>query len=137
MSGVEDSLARAKAVIAGDAHMGGPGGTVGLLRRVCQAALWTLAGSGAGVAVMTGDGVRGVGAASDPAAERVEELQFTLGEGPCIDAYTLRCRVLVPDLTDGAMTQFRYQLVARSGSLRQRPRVRWGPHQFIRSPYSG
>jgi hypothetical protein len=80
--------------------------TVALLRRVCQAAVQTLAASGAGVTVMTGDGVRGVSAASDPDSARLEELQFVLGEGPCIEAYGSRRPVLISDLTDGAMTRW-------------------------------
>jgi hypothetical protein len=44
--------------------------------------------------------VRGLSTASDPAAERIEDLQFVLGEGPCIDAFANRRPVLVPDLSD-------------------------------------
>ncbi|SCL34226.1 GAF domain-containing protein [Micromonospora nigra] len=79
---------------------------MGLLRRVCGAAVQTLSASGAGVAMMAGQGIRGVYAASDPSAERLEELQFTLGEGPCLDAYASRRPVLVPELTDSAMTRW-------------------------------
>lgn len=35
---------------------------------------------------------------SDPTAEKLERLQFTLGEGPCVDAWAGRSPVLVPDL---------------------------------------
>lgn len=51
---------------------------------------------------MTADGTCGVTAASDPASERIEELQFTLGEGPCIDAFADRKPVLTADLADTA-----------------------------------
>lgn len=84
----------------------GPGGTVGLLRLACGSAVQTLSASGAAITVMTGDGVRGVGAASDVGSERLEELQFTLGEGPCIEAYASRRPILVPDLANGAMTRW-------------------------------
>ncbi|MGN9813674.1 GAF and ANTAR domain-containing protein [Micromonospora sp. BQ11] len=77
---------------------GGAGGNDGLLRRVCGAAAQELAASGAGISVMTEDGVRGASAASDPVSERLEELQFTLGEGPCIDAFASRRPVLISDL---------------------------------------
>ncbi|WP_203751488.1 GAF and ANTAR domain-containing protein [Actinoplanes cyaneus] len=70
----------------------------GLLHRVVAAATGALAASGAGVSVMTESGERGVYAASDPLTERMEEMQFVLGEGPCWDAFTLRRPVLVPDL---------------------------------------
>ena len=66
MSGIEDRYDRAKALIAGQPEPGTGGGTVGVLRRLCGAAVQTMAASGAGVTLMTGDGVRGAGAASDP-----------------------------------------------------------------------
>jgi GAF domain-containing protein len=70
----------------------------GLLYRVCTAATQTLAASGSGISMMTEAGARGVYAASDPLTERIEELQFVLGEGPCWEAFSLRRPVLVPDL---------------------------------------
>jgi hypothetical protein len=106
MSGIEDRYDRAKAFIAGQPDSATSGGTAGVLRRLCGAAVQTMAASGAGVTLMTGDGVRGAGAASDPGSARLEELQFTLGEGPCIDAYASRRPVLVPELADGAMTRW-------------------------------
>jgi hypothetical protein len=73
-----------------------------LLQRVCRAAVAPLSACGAGISVMTSDGTRGVSAASDPVSDRVEELQFTLGEGPCIDAFADRRPVLAADLSDAA-----------------------------------
>jgi hypothetical protein len=84
----------------------GPGGSAGLLQRVCTAAAGALSASGAGISVMTDDGVRGVTAASDPFSAHVEELQFLLGEGPCMDAFDTRRPVLVPDLADGATARW-------------------------------
>jgi len=55
---------------------------------------------------MASDGVHGMAAASDPDTARIEELQFTFGEGPCIDAVAAGRPVLVPDLTDGAMSRW-------------------------------
>ncbi|GAA2519897.1 GAF and ANTAR domain-containing protein [Winogradskya humida] len=74
----------------------------GFLRGVCGAAAEVLSASGAGISIMTDDGTRGETAASDSACERIEELQFILGEGPCMDAFTSRRPVLVPDLGDPA-----------------------------------
>lgn len=71
-----------------------------LLQRICRAVVEAVPASGSGISVMTSDGVLGVCAASDPASERVEELQFVLGEGPCVDAFGTRKPVLTPDLTD-------------------------------------
>ncbi len=58
----------------------------------------TLPVSGVGLAVMTDDGPAGTVAASDAGALRLEELQFTLGQGPCVDASRTGRPVLVPDL---------------------------------------
>ncbi len=73
-----------------------------VLRRVCDAAAQALSASGVGVSVMTDHGIRGVYATTDAASERMEEAQFVLGEGPCVDAFTSRRPVLVADLVDGA-----------------------------------
>ena len=81
-------------------------GPARFLTRMCRAAARTLSASGTGVSVFTDDAVRGVGAASDPRSERVEELQFVLGEGPCIDAFDSRHPVLVADLAGEAMTRW-------------------------------
>ncbi|MEH1164118.1 GAF and ANTAR domain-containing protein [Micromonospora sp. CPCC 205539] len=78
----------------------GSGGSDGLLRRVCDVAAQELAASGVGISVITEDGVRGASAASDPVSERIEELQFVFGEGPCIDAFASRRPVLISDLGD-------------------------------------
>ncbi|MFI6243038.1 GAF and ANTAR domain-containing protein [Micromonospora sp. NPDC050795] len=102
-----------------------PGDTddqAGLLRRVCGAAAQALSASGAGVSVMTVDGARGATAASDPLSERFEELQFVLGEGPCIDAFATRRPVLVPDLGESGPGAGRrwpfYTPAARQAGLR-------------------
>lgn len=81
-------------------------GVPGVLRRVCSAAQRVLAASGVGVSVLVHDGMRGVAAVSEPSCYRLEELQFTLGEGPCVDAYTTRQPVLVPDIRDGAVQRW-------------------------------
>jgi len=54
--------------------------------------------SGAGLAFMSTRGHGGTVAASDDAAAELEDLQFTLGEGPCLDASRTGRPVLVPDL---------------------------------------
>ena len=55
--------------------------------------------SGAGISVVTTAGNRGVVCATDDVSSRIEDLQFTLGEGPCIDAARTGAPVLVPDLS--------------------------------------
>jgi hypothetical protein len=104
VSGVDDQLVRVMALIAQQPP--GPDGGDGVasfLRRLCAAAVPALAASGAGLSVMADNEIRGLTTASDPAAERIEELQFVLGEGPCIDAFATRRPVLIPDLSDGPM----------------------------------
>jgi hypothetical protein len=53
---------------------------------------------GVGLALMTDDGPAGTVAASDAGARELEELQFTLGQGPCVDASRTGRPVLAPDL---------------------------------------
>ncbi|MEH1123143.1 GAF domain-containing protein [Micromonospora sp. CPCC 206061] len=104
---MDDLAARTKALIA--RQPAGPHvetSIVGFLQRLCAAATRALAVSGAGVTLMAEDGVRGLVTASDPATERIEDVQFVLGEGPCIDAFEARRPVLVPDLADGALSRW-------------------------------
>jgi GAF domain-containing protein len=54
--------------------------------------------TGVGLAVVSAEGVSGVVAATGGPAQRMEDLQFTLGEGPCADASTSRRPVLCSDL---------------------------------------
>ena len=43
--------------------------------------------TGAGVMLMSGEIPRGSLCTSDGVSQVIEELQYTLGEGPCVDAY--------------------------------------------------
>jgi GAF domain-containing protein len=70
-------------------------GLADTLLRTCTSALPV---TGAGLALMTDAGPVGTVAATDGAAMQLEELQFTLGEGPCIDALRTGRPVLEPDL---------------------------------------
>ncbi|HEV7187467.1 MAG TPA: GAF and ANTAR domain-containing protein [Blastococcus sp.] len=54
--------------------------------------------SGVGLALMTDGGPAGTIAATDGPAAVLEDLQFTLGEGPCVDASESGRPVLQPDL---------------------------------------
>src|SRR4051794_36470138 len=85
---------------------GGSGTIMDRLQRLCSSAVASLDASGAGVSLIGEDGTQNAARASDPITERIEELQFTLGEGPCIDAFKRRRPVLVPDLVDGAMSRW-------------------------------
>lgn len=66
---------------------------------VCTAAVAALPIDGAGVSAMSRTSAsRHPLYATDLVSERVEELQLTLGEGPCVDAFALGSAVLAPDL---------------------------------------
>ena len=70
----------------------------GLADMLLHACISTLPVGGAGLVLMTEDGSAGTVAATDSAARLLEELQFTLGEGPLIDASRTGRPVLQPDL---------------------------------------
>jgi GAF domain-containing protein len=104
---VDARLARVQSLI--DAEPVDPDdsdGMVGALRRLCGAAVKAIPVSGAGLSVMTDGGVRGLAAASDGPSERIDELEFALGEGPCLEAFVSRRPVLEPDLAEGGMSRW-------------------------------
>jgi GAF domain-containing protein len=71
------------------------------LVRLCNRCLTELPDiSGAGIAVMTTLPARGIRYVSDKISGRVEELQFSLGEGPCFETFETGQPVLVADLAD-------------------------------------
>jgi GAF domain/ANTAR domain len=76
-------------------------GTAERLDRLCRAAARALPATGVGVSLLDPDGFAGVVASSDAISAVIEEMQFTLGEGPCHDAHATRRPVLVPDLEAG------------------------------------
>jgi hypothetical protein len=67
----------------------------GALVRLCAQ---TVPVSGVGLALMTEEGPAGTVTATDGTALQLEELQFALGEGPCVDASRTGRPVLQPDL---------------------------------------
>lgn len=67
-------------------------------RRLCEAATELVGVTGAGVMLMSGDVSAGRACSSDHVATAIEDLQFSLGEGPCLDAYFHERPVLEPDL---------------------------------------
>jgi hypothetical protein len=70
----------------------------GLPTSLAAACVRSLPVSGVGLALMTDEGPAGIIAATDGAALELEELQFALGEGPCVDASMAGHPVLQPDL---------------------------------------
>jgi hypothetical protein len=73
---------------------------------LCAAAAAVVGVAGAGVVLITRSRTLGNVCTSDAAAEAVEEVQYTLGQGPCVDACRTKRPVLVPDLADGGRTRW-------------------------------
>lgn len=65
--------------------------------RICELCVQTLAVTGAGIAMVTASGHRGVVCATDDGSATIEDLQLTLGEGPCVDAAATGSPVLLGD----------------------------------------
>lgn len=77
------------------------------LRRVCRSCVEQAGVDGAGLAVFAADGTPETVHATDALAARVEDLQFTTGEGPCIEAAHSGAPVLIPDTgATGAVTRW-------------------------------
>ncbi len=79
-----------------DATSAGPSAPL-LIARLCVESLGV---SGAGVSTVSPSGTRSVLCATDATSALIEELQFTLGEGPCLDAVRDRAPVLISDLDE-------------------------------------
>ena len=77
-------------------------GVTGALHRLCRGLTANLAVMGAAINLMSAGGSDGVAAASDDRSKDVDELQFTAGEGPGLDAFAARRPVLTPDLRSAA-----------------------------------
>ncbi len=65
---------------------------------VCRACVSWLPMTGASITVMDGAQGQESVCATGPGATRIDELQFSLGEGPCVQAFRTGRPVLVPDI---------------------------------------
>ncbi|MFF7447442.1 MULTISPECIES: ANTAR domain-containing protein [unclassified Streptomyces] len=81
------------------ARRGAPVGVVD----VCTAAVAALPVGGAGVSAMSRTAASHPLCSTDDISEQLKELQLTLGEGPCVDAFTHGAAVLSPDLLTGGL----------------------------------
>ncbi|MYT07256.1 MULTISPECIES: ANTAR domain-containing protein [Streptomyces] len=81
------------------ARRGAPVGVVD----VCAAAVAALPVGGAGVSAMSRTTASHPLCSTDDISEQLEELQLTLGEGPCVDAFAHGSAVLSPDLLTGGL----------------------------------
>jgi hypothetical protein len=75
-----------------------------LAEQICLACVAGLNVDGAAISVLTASTLRETLWASDATAELLEDLQFSLGEGACVDAATTGRPVLAPDMSDAAQT---------------------------------
>ena len=71
---------------------------LGVGARLVEVCVRVLKVTGAGIMLMNDGKHRGTLGLSDPTVGVVEELQFTLGEGPCVDAYHLARPISEPSL---------------------------------------
>jgi hypothetical protein len=75
-------------------------------RQLCEVSVAVTGVTGAGIMLMSGDMARGSLGTTDDVSELIERLQYTLGEGPCVDAHTGGRPVLEPDLVRPAVARW-------------------------------
>jgi GAF domain-containing protein len=68
--------------------------------RLCEVGPAIVGVNGAGVMLMSGDIPRGSLCTTNEVSHLIEDLQYALGEGPCVDAYHHDRVVAEPDLAD-------------------------------------
>ncbi len=90
------AAARTAEILSAIAASGSEDG--GLPHRLVSACGRALPISGVGMVLMTHNGPAGTVAVTDGSAAKLEDLQFTLGEGPCVDASRGGRPVLQPEL---------------------------------------
>lgn len=81
-------------------------GSPSVIDRACAAAVQVLSLSGAGLSLIADGELRGTAGVSEPGVELVQELQLTLGQGPCVDAWASGEPVLEPDLAEPAAVRW-------------------------------
>jgi hypothetical protein len=74
----------------------------GLMQRLCRLVADEMALSGCAVVLMSGSVPLGTIAGAGRHVSAITELQFALGEGPCLQACTSGVPVLLPDLAAGS-----------------------------------
>jgi hypothetical protein len=62
--------------------------------------------SGAGIMLLLGDRPQGSVCTTNDVSASIEELQYTLGEGPCVDAHRHHHPIAEPDLADPAVVRW-------------------------------
>jgi hypothetical protein len=111
------SSPQAAAILSRIAHS--PASDTSLPARLCAECLSALPVTGVALALMTDAGPSGaVIAATDERARQLEELQFALDEGPCVEASRGDRPVFHPELTVAASARWpRYGAAARGAGV--------------------
>ena len=73
---------------------------------LCRACVRLLAVDGASISLTHEGSTQGTFGSSGDMSRRLDELQYTFGEGPCLDAVQARVPVLAPDLGDPRETRW-------------------------------
>jgi hypothetical protein len=80
--------------------LSGPGGALASADRLCQACVDLLDVDGASISFVDQGVTRGTFGSRSELSRRLDELQFTFGEGPCLDAVRMGVPVFAHDLAD-------------------------------------
>jgi GAF domain-containing protein len=75
-------------------------------QRLCDVCAEVTGATGAGIMLMSGDVPRGSVCTTNAVSALIEQLQYELGEGPCVDAYRQDRPVLEPDLANAALPRW-------------------------------
>jgi len=97
---------------------------------LCAASAGVVGVAGAGLVLMSGGRALGNVCASDRRTEAVEDVQYSLGEGPCVDAVRSHAPVLVPDLASPDLERW---AAFRVGALEAGVRAAFGFPLLVRT----
>jgi hypothetical protein len=75
-------------------------------QRLCDVCAEVTGVTGAGIMLMSGDIPRGPVCTTNAVSSLIEQLQYELGEGPCVDSYNQDRPVSEPDLADPASARW-------------------------------
>ena len=95
-----------------DAAIADGGSGLAAADELCRACVKLLGVDGAAISFVHDGSSRGTFGSSGEQSRHLDELQFTYGEGPCLDAVNARDVILVPDLS--ARGQSRWPVFARA-----------------------
>ena len=76
------------------------------LRRICSTAAVVLSASGVSISLIDADGHWGLLVGTTILCRRIEQVESTVGEGPCHDAFSFGRAVIVDNLQDAAWSRW-------------------------------